>query len=148
MTEPIPDLIPDDLAQTEGEPPPVAILRAQASRLAAKTKNVVLGEVVVLAIAATEEESEAGLVLRPRQDREYGFHLIVPSLDNYTYQAFRISYPVTDMYPVRIEGAIIPKKTVAKSREQFIEALRSIFSSPQFLRVINSLMREAMAMTA
>jgi len=151
MVEPIPDLIPDDLCTEIALPRPVAVLRAQAALLAAKTKKRVRAEVVPLqSMDYLESLSKFSRSKTPRNSerRLYGFNLVVPALENYTYQAFRVSYPVAEVYPVTLSGALVEPERVATNIVQFTEALRQIFSSKQFHKVVNSIVSEVAAVKA
>jgi hypothetical protein len=150
MVEPIPDLIPDDLGAEIAEPRPVAVLRAQAALVGTKTGKRVLAEVVPL--QPTDYLESLSIFSRSQIDRNsarrlYGFNLVVPALEKYTYQAFRVSYPVAEVYPVTLSGALVDPERVATNIVQFTEALRELFSSRQFHKVVNSLVGEAAAMT-
>ncbi len=152
MVEPIPDLIPDDLGADITEPRPVAILRAQASLLAGKTGKRIVAEVVPLQAADYNPyltlKSHSGRQLLNGQNRIYGFNLIVPALENYIYQAFRIAYAVAEVYPVTLSGALVEPERVAANINEFTDILRLIFSSQQFQKVVNSLVSEVDAVTA
>jgi hypothetical protein len=132
MAEPIPDLLPDDFGPAEGESP-VTILRAQADLLAAKTNGVVQGEVQRLVSSS----------------QAFGFNFVVPALEDYRYQAFQISYPLADGYPLELSGAVLGDKEIrVENRQQYLDQLRQVFSSPAFARVLRSIIREASAVQA
>lgn len=150
MEEKIPDLIPDDLRPGSDELRPLAILRAQADNLTTKTGRVIVGKVVPLRSSELPEmKSRFGKSLVDGGTRTYGFNLLVPALDDYTYQAFRISYPVAEVYPITVCGALVePEEVKVPDIAGFTEVLRELFSSKEFHRLVNSLMSEASALAS
>jgi hypothetical protein len=103
---------------------PVAILREQAALLGQKTQNIVEAKV--------ESEVESGQFY-------HSFNLVVPSLDNYTYQLFRIRH-WPDLYPVY---ALKPAYQQLDGEEEFMAWLRERLSSNDTKRLISNLMAQA-----
>src|SRR5579863_7944791 len=88
---------------------PVAILREQAAALGTKTKNLVEATVYT--------ESYRGAF-------RHLFNLVVPGLDNYTYNLLTIEHGIS-LYPVTVVGRDFRFET----EPEFTEWLRSVLSS-------------------
>jgi len=102
---------------------PVSILKEQASFLGKKTKHVVEAEV--------ETRTLAGSFY-------HAFRLVVPALDNYSYNLFEISHEVNP-YPVSTGyGAA----TLA-NEEAFVNWLAQKLSSSETKRIIGNLLAQA-----
>ena len=161
-------LWPEDIAITEGQVPPVAILKEQGSLLGQRTKNLVTGRVTTDQEAGTEEDRGSRHAFR------YGFDLVAPAL-GYRYRLFSISHGV-DFYPLTIHGLAFPRKAVRSreeavtnkrslaeraklkgqkpgpqseqtvdNEEEFLQALTTVFSSEETKRVISSLIAQSKA---
>jgi hypothetical protein len=100
---------------------PVSILREQASLLSTKTKNTIEGQV--------ETHISEG-------EFHHSFNLVVPALDNYSYQLFKVWHEV-NLYPVHT-GQIL-----AKDEEAFIRWLGLRLSSTETKRIIGNLLAQA-----
>jgi len=113
------DLWPSDIAADV----PVNILKAQASRIGEKTKNIVEG--------AVRTSSDSGEMI-------HSFRLVAPALDNYSYELFRITHPVT-LYPVFVpaEGRLL------RSEDDFVSWLKEQLSSPQTRQIVSSLIAQS-----
>ncbi len=133
------DLWPRDIVASETTKSPVNILREQASLLGAKTKNLILAEVVQLEWR------------RDRKDFGYIFNIVAPALSSYRYQLLGIYHNVA-FYPLEIavEDEILESIDVqisegknsfdVESEEQFLQALKAIFNSEKAKRVITALL--------
>jgi hypothetical protein len=104
---------------------PLAILREQAALLGDKTKHLVEARVV------TRTEESAFF---------HSLRLVVPALDQYTYELFTVHHGV-DLYPVTAYGEARPLKT----EDEFVEWLRARLSSEATKRIISNLMSQAAA---
>lgn len=104
---------------------PVSILRQQAALLGDKTKHLVQARVV------TKTDRSAFY---------HSFRLLVPALDEYTYELFSVHHGV-DLYPVTAYGEARPLKT----EDEFVEWLRALLSSESTKRIISNLMGQAAA---
>jgi hypothetical protein len=103
---------------------PVSILREQASLLGAKTNNLIEGKV--------ETQIEG--------NRFYHFfNLVVPSLDNYSYELFRIWTNVS-LYPVHVPP---PPYTEIEDEGAFVDWLGQTLSSAETKRIIGNLLAQA-----
>jgi hypothetical protein len=116
------DLWPPDIAD-EIPVTPASILKAQASRIGEKTKNIIEGRV-------DTTSSGEGMV--------HSFRLVAPALDNYSYELFRIThsirlYPVTVMYSGRS----------LRSEQELVAWLRELLSSPETKRIVGSLIAQS-----
>ena len=118
--------VPDfwgEIAQTEVRTP-VAILREQAAALGPKTKHLV----------------EAQVVTRPHQSEiSHSFDLVVPALEDYTYQLFRIRHDAVSLYPVWVND--FPELSL-KNEDAFVAWLRVRLSSPDTKRIIGNLLAQ------
>jgi hypothetical protein len=102
---------------------PVAILREQASLLGTKTENLI------------EAAVETGISQGRFQHR---FNLVVPALDNYTYQLFRIEHGI-DLYPLRVfDKEILGLNT----EDDFVDWLRNRLSSDDTKKIIGNLLAQ------
>jgi hypothetical protein len=104
---------------------PATILREQASLLGSKTKNTIEGKV---------ESRVSGSSLY------HSFNLIVPALDNYTYELFQISHDV-NLYPVHVERR--SSYDELKNEEAFVRWLGQKLSSAETRSIIGNLLAQA-----
>jgi hypothetical protein len=111
-----------DLQPTEVRTP-LSILREQASMLGPKTN--------FLLEARVETEIEGAWFI-------HRFNLVVPGLDNYTYQLFEIVHDV-NLYPVRDRG----KSQELQDEVVFTEWLRQRLASPQTRKILSNLVAQA-----
>ncbi len=116
------DLWPPDIA-ADVPITPVNILKAQASRIGEKTRNIVEGRV------------DTNVV---RDRLIHSFKLVAPALGNYSYELFRISHDVK-VYPVTVE----PWDQKVASEEEFVEWLRARLASPETHSVVGSLLAQS-----
>lgn len=101
---------------------PVMILREQAALLGAKTHRQIE--------ASVETRASDGIFY-------HSFNLVVPALDNYTYQLFRICHGI-DLYPVLVET---PRGALKMHSEyDFLLWLREKLSSQSTKQVISSIL--------
>lgn len=101
---------------------PASILREQASLLGSKTKNIIEGQV--------ETHTLGG-------EFRHTFNLVVPALDNYSYELFQISHGV-EMYPVYLGVG-----QYAKDEESFVRWLGQKLSAPETKSIIGNLLAQA-----
>jgi hypothetical protein len=106
---------------------PLSILRQQASLLGDKTGHLVEARV----------DSRA-------QYKEFfhSFRLVVPALDDYTYELFRISHTI-DLYPISVRWK--DERVELETEEAFVDWLSSCLSSEATKRIISTLMAQAAA---
>jgi hypothetical protein len=104
---------------------PVSILREQASLLGAKTKHIIVGQI---------DTRTSGKTFH------HAFNLIVPALDNYSYELFEISHGV-GFYPVRVE--LKSSYGELKNEEEFLEWLGQKLSSAETKRLLGNLLAQA-----
>ena len=102
---------------------PAKILREQASLLGKKTQNMVEANV--------RTQTFRGLFY-------HSFNLVVPTLDNYTYELFKISH-AADLYPVMIVSEANEK---LDTEDQFKECVHQILSSEKTKRVVANLLAQ------
>jgi hypothetical protein len=100
---------------------PVAILREQASVLGEKTRLVI--------------DAQVSTVIW-RGDFVHHFKLVVPALEDYTYELFDIRHGV-GLYPVFADNQRL------ENEEKFIGWLRDKLSSPETKRIISNLLAQA-----
>ena len=109
--------------QTEEIRTPVAILREQAALLGPKTQNVV--------------EAKVQTDPTPGGEFRHRFNLVVPALDNYTYQLFSVHHPM-GLYPLTANTG-----RGLQDEETFKTWLRETLSSPETKRIIANLIAQA-----
>ena len=103
---------------------PVSILREQAALLGKKTKNVIEAQV--------DTDAAGGKF-------HHSFNLVVPTLDDYTYQLFAIRHEI-DLYPVSV---VWSGGGIALSTEQdFKDWVQATLSSSQTRRIITNLLSQ------
>jgi hypothetical protein len=100
---------------------PAAILREQAALLGQKTQNVIEARV------DTETYDK---------DFHHYFRLIVPALDNYTYELFSVRHSV-ELYPVKSGFKEF------KTESEFTDWLREKLSSPETRKIVGNLLAQA-----
>jgi len=102
---------------------PTSILREQASALGAKTNNLLAADISV----------------RSGDGRFYiTFSIVVPSLDDYTYQLFVVRHGV-DLYPVQVIGTA----ESLEDEKSFTDWLHNQLSSPKTMQIIRNLLSQA-----
>lgn len=102
---------------------PVSILREQASLLGKKTRHAIEGEVATHTLGS---------------DFVHLFNLVVPALDNYSYELFRIVHGVS-IYPVRVWGS----DESLPDEEAFLEWLGRTLSSEKTKGIVGNLLAQA-----
>lgn len=103
---------------------PVTIMREQAALLGAKTQNVIEASV------RTDTSIVNWFV--------HHFDLIVPSMDNYSYELFRVQHQI-ELYPVYTTVPSVGQLQL-ETEEQFREWLRGKLSSSETKRIIANLL--------
>jgi hypothetical protein len=107
---------------------PLTILRGQAALLGDKTRHVV--------------EARVDTRATPIREFVHSFRLVVPTLDHYEYELFRISHGI-DLYPVLVRWK--DERLELESEESFMAWLHSCLSSETTKRIISTLMGQAAA---
>ncbi len=135
----------DDVIEETSVKPPIAVLKELAQELAQKTQGLLVGKV---------EQSNRS------NDFSLEFYITAPSLNNYSYEVFRVKHNL-NFYPLMLtktadmgtgEGlaARAGLSSVVtgygadevKNLEKFEEKLKIIFSSPEVKKVINGLLAQ------
>ena len=116
------DLWPENIAESNMVTP-VAILREQAALLGDKTKQLVAGEV--------QTTTTGNLFV-------HSFYVAAPTL-NYRYELFRVQHPAA-FYPLVLAQG--QSTSQLKSEEEFKNKLKEVFSSPQTLNVVHSILAQ------
>ncbi|PRY41092.1 hypothetical protein CLV58_106279 [Spirosoma oryzae] len=106
---------------------PKDILKEQANHLIHKTNNVLSAEVETVDF--------------PTREIVHTFSIIAPALSNYRYKLLAIEHGAF-VYPVNISWA--NGNVEAKNQQQFIDILSNIFSEPETVRVISSLLAQSL----
>ena len=101
---------------------PLSILREQAALLGKKTKGLV---------EAMVDTDTSG------RDFRHRFKLVVPALDNYAYELFRITNGI-DLYPVTAFDA--GKQLTLRSEDAFLDWLKEKLSSPETKKITANLL--------
>ena len=133
------DLWPPDIAE-QATVTPLAILREQAALLSKKTRNLVEGWVHTESSGSTNGESRIF----------HTFTLVVPTLDDYSYDLFRVSHSVM-LYPVRVEfnstfnAFASSVQHSLENEEEFKEWLKGVFAAPHTKRILGVLIAQAAA---
>jgi hypothetical protein len=107
---------------------PLAVLREQAALLGPKTKNL------VEAMVTTSRD-------RFQDEFVHHFSLVVPTLDNYTYELFRVTHSI-DLYPVGVPLTVPNRPLSLKSEEEFLAWLQQELSSPKTKSIIANLLAQ------
>jgi hypothetical protein len=102
---------------------PASILREQGSLLGAKTNHLIEGQVETQISGRTFYHS---------------FNLVVPALENYSYELFKIYHGV-NIYPVQVG----PPIDGLANEEAFVTWLGQKLSSPETKRIIGNLLAQA-----
>ena len=126
------DLWPDDIAVTDMLTP-LSILKEQASNLGGRTKNLVQGELVQ---RITRREDE------PLDSFIFSFYLKAPALQNYKYQLFWVTYPIS-FYPLTIHSGGSDSDITVNSQDELVNELRNIFSQEKTKTVIHALIAQS-----
>lgn len=122
----IPNLWPDDIANSESVLTPFSILKAQASALAQRTAGLVTGRV-------DRKNDDEG-------DFFYSFKIVAPTL-NYSYELFTAWHEPVKLYPVHCNFLSTQKQCA--TQEDLISWLGTVFGSREAKRVVNGLMIQA-----
>ena len=118
--------------QVAGTQTPLSIMREQAALLGPKTDHLVEAQVETRAFGRMFVHS---------------FNLVVPALDNYTYQLFQVGHGA-ELYPVqplhRVEPTfVVPGSGEIQDEAEFIHWLEQRLSSTQTLKIISNLVAQA-----
>jgi hypothetical protein len=130
------DLWPDEIAETEGEIPPITILKQQASLLGRRTKNLV------------EAEVETGTSDFQRYLRHTLF-LVAPALNFYRHPLLEVEHDATKMYPATIKarrsrnGSSEQHRIRVKNSNEFKKALKEVFADDETKKTIGSFLAQS-----
>jgi hypothetical protein len=127
MSEQIPDLWPDGISVKVLSP--VAILKAQGTKLAEKTKGLLEGEI-----------SGRDLWKEGRMLRAYDFDIVAPALSDYRHRVMSIYHEQDSVYPVSIEVDKPSRQWTAYTENQFFDGLSKVLGSDSLLATIQSLL--------
>lgn len=122
----IPDLWPESFG-TSKTLPPLMILRGQAESLGKRTKGLVVGDVTI-----SQESNDISL----------NMYLVVPALENYSYQFLHVRHPV-EFYPIRIDYVPTGKMYRCASEPEFLDALKDCFTNERTMKVLQALIAQA-----
>lgn len=120
---------------------PKTVLKEQGEILAQKTNNVLKGEVTIS--KNTFKPHKLGELIA-------NFYIVAPSLDNYKFHLVSIyyntalSYPA---YPVKSTNIKLLVNEILKNETELKNFLQEIFSSPDTMRIINSLYSQSLEET-
>jgi hypothetical protein len=106
---------------------PVSILRKQAALLGEKTQQLVTGEVFTYT-------SDSPML-------SHDFRLVVPPLDNYKFQLFRVTHRIDELYP--LTGYFENATRKIPDQSAFVQWLKETLSSESTVKKIDSLMAQA-----
>lgn len=118
---------------------PVAVLREQAALLGQRTLNIVTAEV------SHHRRDTAAFT--------FFFYIVGPAISFYRWRLLIMSHNVPQ-YPLTLEvapGVLAPQQSVVlsiKSHDEFLTALRRVFSADKTLRVIRSILNLSGAETS
>ncbi|HYM75439.1 MAG TPA: hypothetical protein VE377_05615 [Candidatus Dormibacteraeota bacterium] len=106
---------------------PVSILRRQAALLGEKTQQLVTAYVASEALY---------------NEMTHYFRLVVPALDNYKYELFRVTHKVDQLYP--LTGHVQDKNPVKiTDQSDLVGWLKEVLSAESTAKRIDSLMAQA-----
>lgn len=141
------DLWPEDVGQVdESLKTPHQILKEQADLLGKKTSNVLLGRVKTRSLGVILDDAEKDF----SADFSYSFSIVAPTLNNYQFRLFSISYD-HKFYPVRISmdpdilseiGDFHNTELTANNENEFLDILKKIFRANKTNRIIKALLAE------
>ncbi len=159
MTSPIPDLWPEQIAETD-QVSPFSILKEQAALLGEKTQGFVEGEVTTAAIppisplsrgnsviylSSIGEAHEVPKAVAPKEPTlVHSFYVKVPALDNYRFLLLTVLHGHKP-YPLALSYGITDEKVGATSEEEFLHWLREFLCRQETLNLIQSLKEQARA---
>jgi hypothetical protein len=109
---------------------PLSIMREQAALLGQKTHNLVEARV--------ETDVDYSRLFKHR------FLLVVPALNDYEYQLFRVEHSI-DLYPVEVQGAEIRSgygESILRNEDAFVEWLGQMLSSQRTKGIIANLLAQ------
>ena len=144
MTEAVPSLWPDTLrAVTQS---PLAILRAQASRLKELTGGLLEAEVIVRKVAKDDEAEKK---------RELELYISAPKLNNYRRGILTVEHDSPGAYPAKVTSwHLLPYDTDPEaydyqpptqdclSQSEFVETVRRVLQSKGLTSHIESLIAQ------
>ena len=128
--DPHSDLWPDDIAEVGNLVTPLAILKEQGALLAKKTNNL-----LKVSVENWTDEYDHWAY-------GYAFFLIAPILSNYQYKLLTIRHNAS-LYPLVIEDCPGDIGSLeAADQDEFLEALKSIFSLAETKSVIKAILAQ------
>lgn len=125
-TDSIPDLIPDEFGGIDITPP-IRFLQAQRESLTKKTNGIIDG------LIGTSSNQDGF---------SHNFRLLVRSLDSYTFSVLAVQHPVA-FYPLRVFDYLRTGVIECAGEAQYLNALREIFGSLEFKKVVAALIAQA-----
>ena len=153
------DLWPTDLDAVATAKSPITILKAQASILGSKTKNIVKAYVRRFPPDHPALSRQWRAAKSKRQEAEpfnYGFYLQAPALDNYTYHLFTLSFGV-EAYPAHflVDDDIAKEMSVDQTEgivvndeKQFERVLSEVLASQKTRKVISAIWTQSVDLGA
>ena len=129
----IPDLWPSTTATVETVAP-IAILKQQANLLKKRTNGL-----IGAAISTLQHPTKATHLAHTFSIEAYNL--------NYTYELFTVSHGIKHFYSLELQSPVINKgRPLTLNNEQdFLDALRTIFSNSETQRVIANLLSQCQA---
>jgi hypothetical protein len=101
---------------------PVSILKEQATLLGKKTNQLLRGRVRTQAYG---------------REVHHFFDIVVPALDDYSYELFGISHDTADLYPVTVGRSVFDKEA------EFVDWLGTTLSSRETQKIVRNLLAQA-----
>lgn len=111
--------------------PPITVLKEFSNNLALATQGLLIGR-----IEKTMPYSyDTSVVLE--------FYIVAPSLNNYSYNAFRVIHDLTNPYPlIEIKTSNDTFSKEPKNPDELVKSVEEIFSLPEIKGLINGLLAQ------
>jgi hypothetical protein len=132
---------PAEIQDSSGIIPPIAVMKAAAADLAAKTNNVLRGEIETIANPLKGEFEQI-------------FFVVAPALEDYRYELLRVTHAVT-LYPawigLREHQTDFKGEVRTRLGEQFQDAeslgkgLAAAFAIPRIQNAVKALLAQSRA---
>jgi len=114
---------------------PKTILIQQAEFLGETTQQVVKGEVATNQVVNNNDLSDMGVI--------HELNIVAPALQNYKFTLIKVLHNMRQVYPLTLFYKIKDVKVKISSEAEFIDKLGELFSDPETVKIIRTLIAQS-----
>ena len=116
---------------------PYTVFREQAASLGELTDHILEGRV--------RRVPKSPFISNP-EDFTVVMDIVAPAIDNYAFRLLSVTYPITTLYPARLEDVSSGETYECENEEVFVEYLGIILSSDGVRKAVQGLLSQSRAM--